>query len=318
MMQAVQGAYQAHARGLTVMPPDGYLRFPGRDRERIISKVAYLGGDFEVAGIKWIASFPGNVARGMERASATIILNATETGRPVAILEGSAISARRTAASAALGAQQLYASEHLTRVGLIGCGLINFEILGFLLAVYPMLEVVHVFDLSEARAAQFCVRAAALKPGLACRVEADLTALLGAAPLVSLATTAVSPHIVALDACPENAVLLHISLRDLTADLVLQADNVVDDVDKACSNRTSLHLAEQRVGHRRFIRTTIGDLLNGDAAPRDPAKPFTLYSPFGLGILDLALARLVYHRARTQGIGTTIDDFLSKSWLERS
>ena len=318
ILKAVQRAYQAHARGLTTMPADSYLRFPGMEKERIISKVAYLGGDFEVAGIKWIASFPGNLAKGMERASATLILNAIETGRPLAIMESSIISAKRTAASAALGAQQLWMHETLTSVGIVGCGLINYETLRFLLAVFPMIEAVHLYDLSADRAAQFCTKAQSLKPGLRCQVEDGFPALLEHAPVISLATTAVTPHTASLAGHREHAVMLHVSLRDFTTDVILQADNVVDDIDKASSNNTSVHLAEQQVGHRAFIRTTIGDILNGNAPRRDLSKPFAIYSPFGLGILDLAVADLVYRLAQAQHAGTPIENFLPPSWLERS
>ncbi len=317
ILKAVQRAYQAHARGLTTMPADSYLRFPGMEKERIISKVAYLGGDFEVAGIKWIASFPGNLAKGMERASATLILNSIETGRPLAIMESSIISAKRTAASAALGARQLWPHETLTSVGLVGCGLINYETLRFLLAVFPMIETVHLYDLSAERAAQFCTKAQSLKPGLRWQVEDGFPALLECAPVISLATTAVTPHTTSLAGHQEHAVMLHVSLRDFTADVILQADNVVDDIDKASSNNTSVHLAEQQAGHRDFIRTTIGDILNGDAPRRDLSKPFAIYSPFGLGILDLAVADLVYRLGQTENTGTSIENFLPPSWLER-
>jgi len=317
ILDAVQQAYKTHARGLTVMPPDGYLRFPGMEKERIISKMAHLGGEFDVAGMKWIASFPGNVAKGMERASATLILNSIETGRPIAIMESSIISAKRTAASAALGARQLWPYDEVGRVGLIGCGLINFETLRFLLALYPMIETVHLYDLSADRAAQFCTRAQPLKAGLRCVLEDGFSTLLERVPIVSLATTAVVPHIESLAGHQEHAVLLHVSLRDFSAELILQADNVVDDIDKVCSNNTSVHLAEQRVGHRGFIRTTIGDILNGDAPPRDLSKPFAIYSPFGLGILDLAVADLARQLAQAQHVGTDIEGFLSPSWLER-
>ena len=317
VLTVVQRAYQAHAIGQTFMPPDSYLRFPTMEKERIISKVAYLGGDFDVAGIKWIASFPGNLAKGMERASATLILNSTETGRPVAIMESAIISAKRTGASAALGARVLWPQDRLADVGLIGCGLINFETLRFLLAVYPMIETVHLFDLSADRAAQFCAKAQSLKAGLQFMLEEGVPAVVERAPVVSLATTAVTPHIASLAGHRQDAVMVHLSLRDFTADLILQADNVVDDADKVCSNNTSLHLAEQQAGHRHFIRTTIGDLLNGAAPPRDFSKPIAIYSPFGLGILDLAVADLAHRLAQTQHIGLTIDNFLSKSWLER-
>lgn len=317
ILEAVQRAYQAHAHGATSMPPDSYLRFPGKEKERIISKVAHLGGDFDVAGIKWIASFPGNLAKGIERASATLILNSVETGWPIAIMESSIISAKRTAASAALGAQQLYPSDHVANVGLVGCGLINYEILRFLLAVYPMIETVHLYDLSTDRAEQFSSKAQSLKAGLRCVQAKAFSSIVEQAPIVSLATTAVTPHLISLAGHHEHAVFLHISLRDFSTDLILQADNVVDDIAKASSNNTSVHLAEQHVGHRTFIRTTIGDILNGDAPRRDLSKPYAIYSPFGLGILDLAVADLVHQLAQAQHVGTTISGFLPKPWLER-
>ena len=55
---------------------------------RVLALRAYLGDSFDVAGIKWIASFPNNIRQHKNRASAVIILNSTETGRPQAIIEG--------------------------------------------------------------------------------------------------------------------------------------------------------------------------------------------------------------------------------------
>jgi len=91
ILASIKSAYQTHAKGDTDMPPNSYLRFPGMEKERIIAKAAYLGGDFQTAGLKWIASFPNNLSKGIERASATLILNSPETGRPTAILESSII-----------------------------------------------------------------------------------------------------------------------------------------------------------------------------------------------------------------------------------
>ena len=317
ILEAVQRAYQTHARHQTDMPPDGFLRFPGKERERIIAKVAYLGGDFDIAGIKWVASFPGNLEQGLERASATLILNSTETGRPLAIMESSIISARRTGAGAALAARQLCPQERVTSVALVGCGLINYETLRFLLTIYPMIETVHLYDLSPERAQQFCRKVQQHTPGVRCEVQAAFEAVLKTSPIVAMATTAVTPHIDSLAGHQDGAVILHTSLRDFSPQLILQADNIVDDVEKVCSNQTSVHLAAQQVGHHDFIRTTIGDILNGDSPQCNEAKPFTIYSPFGLGILDMAVGYVAYQLANEQQVGMTMDSFLPSSWLER-
>ena len=78
--------------------------------------------------MKWVSSFPANMGRGIDRASAVVILNSPLTGRPEAILEGSIISAKRTAASAALAVKVFHQAEDNGSVGIIGTGLINFEI----------------------------------------------------------------------------------------------------------------------------------------------------------------------------------------------
>ena len=318
IITAVKEAYQVHAKQQSIMPPNSYLRFPQKEKERIIAKAAYLGGNFQEAGLKWIASFPNNLSKGIERASATLILNDVETGHPTAILESSIISAKRTAASAALAAHTMSQHQTVTAVGMIGCGLINFETLRFLLHVFPSIEQVHLLDLSTSRAQAFTDKAKQLNPNLQISTASDLKTLLNASQVVACGTTAVTPFIDSLQGSQAKTVVLHTSLRDLTHDLILHADNVVDDIEQVCSNQTSLHLAEQQVGNRKFIRTTIGDILNGDANPYDSTKDIAIFSPFGLGILDLAVGHLVKKLAKSEQKGLMIEEFLPQPWLNRN
>ena len=157
LMAVVRKAYETHAGGDVSLPNSTFLRFPSDQRNRIIALPAYLGQNFGVAGIKWVSSFPDNIRQQLDRASAVVILNSTRTGRPEAIIEGSIISAKRTAASAALAAHSL--ANGFSTVGFIGCGVINFEIARFLLAACPELQSFFVYDLDEARARQFSEKA---------------------------------------------------------------------------------------------------------------------------------------------------------------
>ena len=69
------------------------------------------------------------------------------------------------------------------------------------------------------------------------------------------------------------------------------------------------HLAEQATGGRAFIRCTLAELLDGSAPPKaDPAAP-TVFSPFGLGILDLAVGKLASELAAERGTGTVVPSF---------
>lgn len=314
VVEAVADAYRTHAAQQSSLPHSLFLRFPEGPKNRIIALPAYLGGDFDVAGMKWVASFPDNIAKGLERASAVVVLNSPETGRPYAFIEGSSISAKRTAASAALAARALQNGHAVKAAALLGCGIINFEIARFLLNTCPGIERFTLYDVDPARAEQLKQRCSQTFEGLEVEVASDAETALGSAPLISLATTAITPHISDLSACVPDATVLHVSLRDLTAEAILSCDNVVDDVDHVCRAQTSIHLAEQLSGVRDFIRCTLADVLTGAAAPRRGDGSITVFSPFGLGILDLALAKVVYEYAVEQGMGEVIDSFLPESW----
>jgi len=313
VVDAVRLAYLAHHGKESSLPHSTFLRFPDDQTNRIIGLPAYLGDGFEVAGMKWIASFPGNVGRGLPRASAVLVINSCENGRPQAILEGSVISARRTAASAALAAATLRSGETTPRVGLVGAGLINRETARFLTETLPGIAEFVVFDLDRARAQAFADGLPRVTGAVEATVADRLEAVLESCALVAFATTAATPHVDDLSSCPRGTTILHTSLRDLAPEVILGCDNVVDDPDHVCRAQTSIHLAEELSGDRRFIRCTLAEILEGTAPPKSDPEAVTVFSPFGLGILDLAVGKLVLDLARARGWGTLLDSFLPTS-----
>ena len=318
VIEMVRAAYDAHFNQQTCLPHSLFLKFPENPENRIIALPAYVGVGGGTVGMKWISSFPANVTKGIDRASGIIILNSLETGRPVAVLEGSIISAKRTAASAVLAASLLVRDHKLESVALIGCGRLNFEIQRFFHAVFPSLQKVFVYDLKSERAQTFAV--ACMRHFPVCEVEIldDLSSALGAAPVISIATTAARPYIHNLDAVAKGGLILHTSLRDLAPEVILACDNVVDDSDHANRAQTSIHLATQKSGRVDFIRCTLAEVSAGCAPAKPRRDSITVFSPFGLGILDIAVAQNVSDAATRAGIGTWIDEFFPQSWFDLS
>ncbi|HKY34942.1 MAG TPA: 2,3-diaminopropionate biosynthesis protein SbnB [Polyangiaceae bacterium] len=306
ILSAVRQAYLAHYEARTSLPHSTFLRFPNEPRNRIIALPAYLGSPFEMAGLKWIASFPGNVQHGLPRASALVVLNDLETGFPTAILEGGAISAKRTAASAALAAKLLHAESNPKEVALVGAGRINAEILSFLRAVFPSLTTAYLFDSVSDNARRFARdHAGVVEFRLLQRAEDALHQ----AALVSLATTASVPHLADEGGWGRGSTVLHISLRDLRPETILRSVNLTDDVDHACRERTSLHLTEIQEGHREFVAGTLERALRGEGCRSVSDERPLVFSPFGLGILDLAVAALVLEWGNRDNVGFSVRGF---------
>jgi 2,3-diaminopropionate biosynthesis protein SbnB len=307
VVDLVEDAYLRHDAGRTVNPDSYFLRFPDNSEARIIALPAVIElATSLVAGVKWISSFPANVTRGIPRASAVLIINDCATGYPVALLEAATISAVRTAASAAVAARAI--ARHVPgsgHVAIIGAGVIARTILTYLAATgYPVDDLL-VHDITPGSAANL-TRFAARELGVAARTAGTVDEALTAQTLV-LATTAARPHIG--QPLRPGQVVLNISLRDLEPGVILAADNFFDDVEHCMKANTSPHLAEQATGGRRFVSGTLADILQGRIRPQ-ASRP-VVFSPFGLGVLDLAVGQFVLATARARGLTTVIPDFFT-------
>lgn len=258
--------------------------------------------------MKWISSFPANVARGFPRASAVLVLNDHDTGYPLACMESSIISAARTAASAASAADRLSRGRaRPARLGFVGAGLIARYIHTYLEATGWSFDAVGVHDVSAESAAGF--RTYLEQSGAAGRVTVHRGAeeLVRTSDLVVFATVADRPHVDEPSWFDHNPVVLHVSLRDLAPRVLLSATNVVDDIDHCLRASTSPHLTERLTGGRAFLAGTLDDVMAGRVTV--PADRPVVFSPFGLGVLDLAVGKFVYDAVARSGTLRVVDDF---------
>jgi N-[(2S)-2-amino-2-carboxyethyl]-L-glutamate dehydrogenase len=310
VIDLMESAYRLHGSGDTVNPPSYFLRFPNRPKERIIALPAVVGGDVKTAGLKWISSFPDNVGAGLPRASAVLLLNDLDTGYPYACLESSVISASRTAASAALAAVTLGRGRaSVGRVGFVGTGLIARYIHTYLAAADWPFTSIGVYDTSADRVRGFSQQ---LRGATRAPVEAFASAedLIRASDVIVFATTAGTPHVTDPAWFDHAPLVLHVSLRDVSPEVVLSAANIVDDVEHCLKADTSVHLTEQRTRGRDFLDGTLYDVLIGAVTP--PVDRTVVFSPFGLGVLDLVLGSFVHQECLRSGNLSTIDGFFSE------
>lgn len=301
--ELVRAVYVEASGGRIVNPPSLFLRPEAGRPERFIALPAALGGPAPAVGIKWIGSFPGNLDGGLPRASAVIVLNDPETGFPVACIEGAVISATRTALSAVVGAETLAGRRETGRLAVIGAGVIARRTVAMLLASGWRLGEVEVFDPRVDQAAGLL-----REISVTGRVVGSAEEAVAGADLVLVATTATTPWFDDPALTRPGVTVLHLSLRDITAETMAACDHVVDDPTHAAREGTSLELAMREEGLSPDAVRPIGALLSGEDPPRNPARS-VIYSPFGLGSLDVALAHFVLERARERGLVIQVPEF---------
>lgn len=304
----VEDTYRLHHAGSSVSPASFFLRFPDRPSSRIIALPASIGAPARVDGLKWISSFPENVAAGLPRASAVLILNDPGTGYPFACLESSIISATRTAALATSAADWLSRGRaRPARVGFFGAGLIARYIHTFLAGTGWSFEEIGLYDVSAESAAGF--RGYLQRSGTTGRVTVHDHGerLIRSSDLVVFATVAGKPHVTDVRWFEHGPLVLHVSLRDLAPEILVASTNFVDDVEHCLKADTSPHLAEQLTGRRDFLQGTLDDVMAGRVTV--PSTRPVVFSPFGLGVLDLAVGKYVYDELAGAGGLQVVDGF---------
>ena len=309
VFDAVAAAYRLHAFGDSINPDSYFLRYPDNPGARIIALPAHLGGTVQKSGIKWISSFPENRVRNLARASAVLILNDAATGYPLACIEASLISATRTAASAALAAEHISPNPFGGILSVIGTGVIARTTVEWLLFRGWKFRKISLYDLDRKEVEHFS-KWLRDQHNLQADIRICLDEAICDASLVLFTTTTLEPYLADERLFAHAPTVIHLSLRDICVNVILASQNIVDDVDHCLKAKTSLHLTQMETGNKDFVSGTLVDVLEKKVKLDDRTR---IFSPFGLGVLDLAVGNFVLNAAIASNEAIALPDFFSNS-----
>lgn len=317
-VQAIETSFRLHACGETILPPKPVLRWGGPETEettgRIMAMPAYLGGDLRIAGIKWIPSRPSNPAKhGLPRANALIILNDPETLLPLAVMDGTIVSAMRTGAASGVAAKYL-ALPGSEILGMVGAGVQMHTQAMAMRAVLPNLKEGRVFDLDVAKAEAFAEKMSA-ELGLAIRAVRTAEEACRGSDVFITATISSFPYVQA-DWYKPGVLHCEVSFWDTPAQVLSTLDRIVcDDYEQVAHHAVDVAFRAVRDGYAsREQVSNLGDIIVGKAPGRESIQHKILFNPIGLGIHDVCEAYRVYRAARAQGIGQMLPLWSNPHW----
>ena len=313
-VEVVARTLAAHARGDTTLPDEAHLPWSTRSgaAARSLALPGAVWTDRPAIGLKVINSSLENPARGLPRAQGLTLLFDPDTARPVALMPAAELSATRTAAYTALSVR-LLAVPDVDRIAVLGCGALARAHLELLAAARPDARFV-LHDVVARRA-----EALADRPGRTAVTDAA-EAVAGAQVVVCTTTT--TTGYLGLDQLAPGALVAHVSLDDVLPDVVAGADLVVvDDWDLVAADDRRLlgrlwrdgalvgpagERHDPRHTGGRAVDATMADVVAGTHRGRTGPDQRVLSNPFGMGVLDVALAATVLDAARRAGRGTVL------------
>jgi N-[(2S)-2-amino-2-carboxyethyl]-L-glutamate dehydrogenase len=308
VIRIVEEVLALHDEGKVNLPSKVILDLNERERGRINAMPAYIGGDIEICGMKWIAGFPPNPVRfGIPRAHALIILNDSWTGVPLAIMDGTYISAMRTGAVTGVGAKYL-ANPDSQVVGMIGCGVQARTQIMAMKAAIPSVRFLKGYDIREEASRQFAQWAS---QELGIKAEAVGSAREAVVDSDMIATVTVANEPIVKDSwLKKGSFFAHVgSYQEEEESVIYNADKVVVDLWQEVLHRGTPLLAKLYNAGKikdEKIYANIGEIIRGKKPGRTNREERIFFSPLGLGSEDVGVASFVYKEAKKKGLGVTL------------
>ncbi|WP_028612805.1 ornithine cyclodeaminase [Paenibacillus harenae] len=305
LVNCVETAVRLMDKGEYAQPLKPYLRY-NNPANRIIAMPAYIGGSMNTAGIKWIASFPGNIDAGLPRAHSVTLLNDADTGIPYAMLNTPLPSAARTAAVSGMLIRHFLRSQTASRtfrLGIIGFGPIGQLHYDMCCRLFgDRLEQLMIYDIRKPVPGNPALAGVSASLRDCTQIADSWQQLYGESDIVMTCTVSTQRYI---DAPPlPGSLLLDVSLRDYTETAIGGIQHIiVDNWEEVCRENTDIELLHQKRGLTKNDTRSLADVVCRSALAELSPADTVLFCPMGMASFDIAIAHYLVRRAETTGIG---------------
>ena len=293
IVDVLEDAFKQKARGLVQNPPKP--KVTSREDAFIHAMPAYLGGSDRI-GMKWVAGYEQNNAKGLPYIYGVMIMNDAETGRPIALLDGGWITEMRTPGVS--GVTMRHVPGDPTHLAIVGCGLQGHRHLEVALVENPQLTHVTAFDRNHDRARDLLDKAGDRVTRVA---ESPTDAVAGADLVITTITVPLDPKLDCSNTDP-NALLLPVDYDDAMSpkafrDAVIYS---VDDLGQYGSVADELYFFGLPKPDTHLAAVVAGEV---DV----PTTGRRMFLNMGIAMDDVALSSLVLERASASGAGRYIE-----------
>lgn len=298
IIDALEVAFRAKGEGRTEMPPKPGVH-PGGGDNFIHAMPAYIQ-DLQSAGVKWVGGFPENYRRGLPYITGLLIFNDVATGLPLAVMDCVWITAKRTGAATAVAAKHL-ARPDASVVGVLGCGVQGRSNVEALQVLFPLARVM-AYDVEPQRAAQYAADIRTQFGLEAVPVGTPQEAVRGCDIVVTAGPIQKKPHATIQAGWLEEGAFA--SLVDYDS---YWHPDALAEATKFCTDDTAQLRLYQQMGYFQNIpplHADLGELATGRKPGRESARERTITANLGLALDDMAVAPVLYRRAKEKGIGT--------------
>ncbi len=302
------------------MPVDG----PDR---RFMAMPAYLGGQFDMAGMKWYGSNVENREKGLPRSILMLTLNDKETGAPLAYMSANILSAYRTGAVPGVGFKY-FAPENASVAGIVGPGVMSKTALAAIIAARPTVKTVKIKGRGKKSLESFIASAKVDYPQVDFTVVESIEEATRSSDIVYVSTSVPTGN---LDEYPyikeewiqKGAIICTTASLRFDDDFIInRARNVADNIklyeaweeEYKPNAYNTIPIPAVRVedliadGKMQKDRIDdLGDVLSGKIPVHRDKDEIVVYSVGGMPVEDVAWGTIVYRNALAKGIGTKLN-----------